>query len=239
MIHPERVRKLNNRPLQKGRFVLYWMQASQRAECNHALEYAVRQANEQKLPVATLFVLTDGFPEANLRHYTFMLEGLKELKGRLEERGAPFLVLRGSPDKEVVKVSRQASMVVTDCGYLRVQREWRKEVAENSPCPVLQVETDVVVPVEEACPKEAYSAAVLRPKISSQLRKYLVPLSETSVKYTMRNQDFSGLNFKKPIPSILSSLSIDRTVKPVSHFRGGPSEASPSARQRRLARGSA
>jgi len=40
--------------------------------------------------VTTLFVLTDGFPEANLRHYTFMLEGLKELKGRLEERGVPF-----------------------------------------------------------------------------------------------------------------------------------------------------
>jgi deoxyribodipyrimidine photo-lyase len=225
MIHSERVRKLNDRPLQKGRFVLYWMQASQRAECNHALEYAVRQANEQKLPVATLFVLTDGFPEANLRHYTFMLEGLKELKGRLEERGVPFLVLRGSPDKEVVKVSRQASMVVTDCGYLRVQREWRKEVAENAPCPVLQVETDVVVPVEEACPKEAYSAAVLRPKINSQSRKYLVSLSETPVKYTMRDQDFAGLNFKKPIPSILSSLSIDRTVKPVSRFRGGTSEA--------------
>jgi deoxyribodipyrimidine photo-lyase len=225
MIHSERVRKLNDRPLQKGRFVLYWMQASQRAECNHALEYAIRQANEQKLPVATLFVLTDGFPEANLRHYTFMLEGLKELKGRLEERGVPFLVLRGSPDKEVVKVSRQASMVVTDCGYLRVQREWRKEVAENAPCPVLQVETDVVVPVEEACPKEAYSAAVLRPKINSQSRKYLVSLSETPVKYTMRDQDFAGLNFKKPIPSILSSLSIDRTVKPVSRFRGGTPEA--------------
>ena len=225
MIHPERIQKLNARPHQKGRFVLYWMQASQRAERNHALEYAIRQANEQKLPVTTLFVLTDGFPEANLRHYTFMLEGLKELKGRLEERGVSFLVLRGSPDKEVMKVSRQASMVITDCGYLRIQREWRKEVAENALCPLVQVETDVVVPVEQACPKEAYSAAVLRPKINGQLRKYLVPLSETLVKHTLRNQDFAGLDLKKPIPNILSSLSIDRAVNPVSHFRGGTSEA--------------
>jgi len=225
MIHPERVRKLNDRSIQKGRFILYWMQASQRAECNHALEYSIRQSNQQKLPVATLFVLTDGFPEANLRHYTFMLEGLKELKGRLEERGVSFLVLRGSPGKEVVKMSRQASMVITDCGYLRIQREWRKEVAEKSPCPVVQVETDVVVPVEEACPKEAYSAAVLRPKINSQLRKYLVPLSETSANHSLRNQDFSGVDLRKTIPSILSPLSIDRTVQPVSHFRGGTSEA--------------
>ncbi len=225
MIHPERVRKLNDRPLQKGRFVLYWMQASQRAEYNHALEYAVRQANEQKLPVTTLFVLTDAFPEANLRHYTFMLEGLKELKGGLEERGISFLILRGSPDQEVIKVSRQASMVVTDCGYLRIQKEWRKEVAENAPCLVEQVETDVVVPVEQACPKEAYSAAVLRPKINRQLGKYLVPMSETPVKNALRNQDFAGLDLKKPIPNILSSLSIDRAIKPVGHFRGGPSEA--------------
>jgi len=225
MIHPERVRKLNERSIQKGRFILYWMQASQRAECNHALEYAIRQANQQKLPVATLFVLTDGFPEANLRHYTFMLEGLKEFKGRLEERGVSFLVLRGSPDKEVVKMSLQASMVITDCGYLRIQREWRKEVAEKSPCPVVQVETDVVVPVEEACPKEAYSAAVLRLKINSHLRKYLVPLSETSANHSLRNQDFSGVDLRKTIPSILSPLPIDRTVKPVSHFRGGASEA--------------
>ena len=125
MIHPERVQKLNARPLQKGRFVLYWMQASQRAECNHALEYAVRQANEEKLPLITLFVLTNGFPEANLRHYAFMLEGLQEVKARLEGRGIHFVALKGTPGKEAVKVSRQASMVVVDRGYLRIQREWR------------------------------------------------------------------------------------------------------------------
>ncbi len=225
MIHPARVQKLNNRPLQRGRFVLYWMQSSQRAEYNHALEYAVRQGNEQGLPVVALFVLTDRFPEANLRHYTFMLEGLQEVKKGLERRGILFAALKGAPDQEVVKVSRQASVVVTDRGYLRVQREWRKEVAENAPCAVLQVETDVVVPVEEACPKEAYSAAVLRPKINGQLRKYLAPLSETQVKHTLRRLDFAGLDLKKSIPAIQSSLSIDRTVPPVNHFRGGTAEA--------------
>ena len=225
MVHPERIRKLNDRPLPKGRFVLYWMQASQRAEHNHALEYAIRQANEQKLPLVTLFVLTDGFPEANLRHYTFMLEGLKDVKKRLEERGVSFVAFKGSPAKEVGKVSRQASMVVTDCGYLRIQREWRKEVAENAPCPVVQVETDVVVPVEEACPKEAYSAAVLRPKINSHLRKYLVPLTETPLKHSLRSLDFAALDLNKSITAILASLSIDRTVQEVNHFQGGTSEA--------------
>jgi deoxyribodipyrimidine photo-lyase len=225
LIHPERVRKLNDRPLQKSRFVLYWMQASQRAEYNHALEYAVRQANEQKLPLVVLFVLTDRFPEANLRHYTFMLEGLREVKGRLQERGILFITMKGSPPEEAVKVSREASLVVADRGYLRVQREWREEVAETAHCPVIQVESDVVVPVEAACAKEAYSAAVLRPKINSQLRKYLAPLAENPVKRTLRSLDFAGLDLEKPISSILSSLSIDRTVPGVNHFHGGTTEA--------------
>jgi len=115
-------------------------------------------------------------------------------------------------------------MVITDCGYLRIQREWRKEVAENALCPLVQVETDVVVPVEQACPKEAYSAAVLRPKINGQLRKYLVPLSETLVKHTLRNQDFAGLDLKKADSTSLFSFH-RRAVNPVSHFRGGTSEA--------------
>jgi deoxyribodipyrimidine photo-lyase len=225
MIHPERIKKLNDRPLQRGRFVLYWMQASQRAEYNHALEYAVRQANEQKLPLVVLFVLTDSFPEANLRHYTFMLEGLKEVEGRLEERGILFITLKRFPPKETVKVSREASLVVADRGYLRVQREWREEVAGTAHCPVIQVESDVVVPVEAACMKEAYSAAVLRPKINAQLQKYMAPLAETPVKQTLRSLDWANLDLKKSIPNILTSLSINRTVPPVSQFRGGTTEA--------------
>jgi len=108
------------------------MQASQRVEYNPCLEYAIRQANEQNLPLVTLFVLTDRFPEANLRHYSFMLEGLKEVKALLEQRGIPLVALRGPMGEGVAKASRQASMVVTDRGYLRVQREWRKEAAENA-----------------------------------------------------------------------------------------------------------
>ena len=39
-------------------------------------------------------------------------------------------------------------------------------------CPLIQVESDVVVPVEEASPKEEYAAATLRPKIKKKLRSF-------------------------------------------------------------------
>jgi deoxyribodipyrimidine photo-lyase len=55
MIEESRIQPLNkNRPT-KGEFVLYWMQASRRAEYNHALEFAINQANETRLPLVVYF----------------------------------------------------------------------------------------------------------------------------------------------------------------------------------------
>ena len=46
MIQPGKIRSLNDQPRRKGRYVLYWMQAAQRAQWNEALEFAIQQANE-------------------------------------------------------------------------------------------------------------------------------------------------------------------------------------------------
>ena len=82
-VSPEQVRELNAAPVTEGRFGLYWMQAAQRAHWNHALENTIEQANNQGLPLVVLFCLLD-FPEANLRHYTFMLQGLADSRWDLE-----------------------------------------------------------------------------------------------------------------------------------------------------------
>jgi len=87
MIQPERIKALNNKVLCDGKYILYWMQAAQRAEYNHALEYAIRRANELKKPVLVSFGITENWPEANLRHYYFMLEGLRETKRNLRSKG--------------------------------------------------------------------------------------------------------------------------------------------------------
>ena len=51
MIQKERIQPLNDRDIIERPFVLYWMQHAQRAECNHALEYAISQANHQEKPL--------------------------------------------------------------------------------------------------------------------------------------------------------------------------------------------
>jgi deoxyribodipyrimidine photo-lyase len=200
------------------------MQASQRTTFNHALEYAIRQANEQDRPVVVVFGITDTFPEANARHYTFMVEGLQEVNLALQRRGIPFVVQHQSPERAALRMAVNASMLVTDRGYLRIQKAWRQEVAEKAPCPVIQVESDVVVPVEVASGKEAYAASTLRPKIKKYLNRFLVPVKETPVKRDALGLQFDSIDIMQA-DIVGAQLRVDRTVTPVSSFRGGAGRA--------------
>lgn len=128
----ERVKMLNGKELSSGKYVLYWMQKSQRAEDNHALEAAVEAANRVDLPLLVVFGLTDAYPEENLRHYTFMIEGLRETGKSLHDRGIKFVVQKGSPAQVALRAGSHAAAIVCDRGYLRHQKVWRKQVAEEA-----------------------------------------------------------------------------------------------------------
>ncbi len=224
MIQPERIQPLNDRPVRHGAFVLYWMQASQREAYNHALEYAIRQGNDRNQPIVVVFGITDRFPEANERHYTFMIEGLREIRQGLQRRGIQFVAKHQSPELAAVGMARNASMVVTDRGYLRIQKAWRQKVAERAPCLVVQVESDVVVPVEVASGKEAYAASTLRPKIKRHLHRFWVPMKETPVKRDSLGLQFDSLDVMQA-DVVQSRLRVDRSVAPVGSFHGGTGHA--------------
>lgn len=219
MIQPERVRFLNSNNIAKGRYVLYWMQQSQRSEYNHALEYAIESANELSVPVVVYFGLTDSYPEATERHYEFMLEGLRETKAALENRGIQLVVKYCSPASGASLIAKDACLIVADRGYLRHQVEWRDLVARRAECPVVMVESDLIVPVEEASPKEDYTAGTFRPKIRRKLSRYLKPLEEHLPKKDSRNIPFESFALST------DRLEIDRSVLPVRWLKGGTSEA--------------
>ena len=74
-----RIRTLcDETPDNTGRYVLYWMQQSQRADHNPALEHAVQIANERGQSVLVGFGLYERYPDANERSFAFLLEGLAE-----------------------------------------------------------------------------------------------------------------------------------------------------------------
>jgi len=224
MIEESRIQPLNRNDTKKGEYVLYWMQASQRTEYNHALEFAITQANERKQPLIVYFGLTDNFPEANERHYYFMLEGLKEVQQALNSRGIGIVIERASPEIGAVRFAKKASLTVCDRGYLKIQKQWRQYVSESIDCPLLQVESDVTVPVETASTKEEYSAATLRRKLLRILYKYLVPLSEETLKIDSSRPNSESYDISD-ITKVVSRLKIDHSIKPVADFRGGTTEA--------------
>ncbi|MCX7679291.1 MAG: deoxyribodipyrimidine photo-lyase [Spirochaetes bacterium] len=223
MIQQARIQYLNSKSLRKGRYLIYWMQQSQRARFNHALEYAIDRSNELSLPLVVCFGLTPHFPHAHRRHYRFMLEGLVETKRVLHSRGIAFVLRIGNPDQVVVELARDAAMVIVDCGYLRIQRQWRKNVAEKIECPLVQVESDVIVPVEVASTKEEYSAKTFRPKIFRKLSEFLVPLSERNPK-----KDSFGLSLFsediEDIDALLESAHIGG-IDGIPFYKGGTSIA--------------
>jgi deoxyribodipyrimidine photo-lyase len=224
MIQPERIRVLNDQPVRQNAYVLYWMQASQRSEWNHALEYAIEQANASGQPVVVLFGLTDSYPEANERHYAFMLEGLRETQHMLAARGITMVVRRERPDSAALSLAGDASLLVTDRGYTRIQRRWREQVGRDAPCRVVQVETDAVVPAEVASEKEEYSAATIRRKINRHLDRFLIPLDETPVKHDSLGLRSDGEDLSD-VAALLRELALDRTVGRQAFYTGGASEA--------------
>ena len=73
----DRVRPLNDLPIRPGAaYVLYWPRNNRRVEGNHALTYAVHQANALNLPVLCCESLNCSSPWANDRFHTFVLDGV-------------------------------------------------------------------------------------------------------------------------------------------------------------------
>ena len=181
LIQPERIAPLNDRKSRDGDYMLYWMQQSQRAQCNHALEYAVRQANEHQQRLLVVFVIPDKDDERTLRQATFMLEGLQQTQNDITSRGIKMVVRIGDPVKVAAELAKNASMVVCDRGYLRSQTTTCREVADQADCRVVCVESDMVIPVETVSDQLEYAARTIRPKIHEHLDEFLVDLSTTAI----------------------------------------------------------
>jgi deoxyribodipyrimidine photo-lyase len=223
MIQPSRIQRLNDRETARGDYVLYWMQQAQRAAGNPALEVAIAEANRLRLPVIVGFGLMSDYPDANRRHYTFMLQGLQETRRALCARGIELVVRCGAP--VAVALAARAALVVSDRGYLGHQRTWRRELAEQVPCRVLQVEGEVVVPVEVASTRPETAARTLRPKLHRLWDDYLEELIEVEPAQPSLDLAVAGEVHLADLDAILDDLQLDGSVPAVLRFQGGTSEA--------------
>ena len=86
-----RLRRLNDAPVASGGdYVLYWMQIYRRLERNHALDYALRCAEEIGRPLVVYEGLRIDYPWASRRHHRFALEGMQANAARAGELGLSY-----------------------------------------------------------------------------------------------------------------------------------------------------
>ena len=110
----ERVVALNDKPVnQRARYVLYWMQMFKRVDNNHALIWAIRKANELKLPLVVYEGLKYYYPWASDRIHTFILEGVEEKRREFASRGIRYLFYlqkdKSSPKNTVATLAQRRS----------------------------------------------------------------------------------------------------------------------------------
>lgn len=221
----KRITILNDKNERDETYVLYWMQQAQRAHHNHALTYTIEVAKELDKPVIVAFALMVDYPEATVRHYTFMLEGLQEVKKELAKRKIKFVLQYGHPEEVIEELAKDAALVVCDRGYLRHQRKWRKSLSDKLNVKLVQIETDVIVPIEEASDKEEYAARTIRKKLMSQLDHFKALPKEPKVSKSSLPLSVTGESFDD-IPALLDELKIPPEPGAVSYcLKGGTSEA--------------
>src|SRR5690349_19409730 len=101
------------------------MQRAQRGVDNPALDVAVQAGDELKKPVVVFFAPVPFYPNANLRHYAFLAEGITDIAQELCKRNVGF-VLRAYPDHSLLKFCEQvrAAMVIGDENPMREPELW-------------------------------------------------------------------------------------------------------------------
>jgi len=149
-----------------------------------------------------------------------MLQGLAETQETLAQRGVAMIARQAEPDAAAIELAAEADLVVVDAGHLRIQRQWRANAARRMDCPLIEVETSMVVPVDVALGRAAWSAAVLRRRIDRDRDRFLTSVRHVTPRHKSVNMGFEGLDLSDP-DSVLLRLEVDRSVPPVKGLRGG------------------
>jgi deoxyribodipyrimidine photo-lyase len=198
--------------------VVYWMSRDQRAHDNWALLFAQELALRHRTGLAVAFCLVPQFLGAGLRHYMFLLQGLKQLLPEFVSLNIPFRLLEGEPGKAIPGFIEAcgAGALVTDFDPLQIKRTWKTQVAEKCRIPFFEVDAHNIVPVWEASPKKEFAAHTLRPKINRLLPEYLVPFPSLH-----KHPHPAGINSKSLDPEEAMKTIRDRSVPEITWLQPG------------------
>jgi deoxyribodipyrimidine photo-lyase len=207
-------------PLKGGRCIVYWMQRAMRIVDNPALDVAIEAGNLLGLPVVVYFSVIPNYPNANLRHYHFLAQGLRDVEEDAAERGVGFVVRR-HPDNSLEAFLEEAgaALLIGDENPCREPERWRRVLQKRLRLPYWTVDADVVVP-SRVFDRSFVLLHHFRPHLKVELPKYLVAGARISPLYPWKPwKALPGFSLSDDIAAGFAKL--DRTVKPVDSFTGG------------------
>jgi deoxyribodipyrimidine photo-lyase len=203
--------------------IVYWMQRAQRGVDNPALDLAVVAANALRKSVVVFFAPVPFYPNANLRHYRFLGDGIPDIATELAKRNVGF-VLRRFPEHSLLRFCDEVkpALVIGDENPMREPEAWRSTAAKKLKVPLWTVDADVIVP-SKLLEKTQYAAHIIRPRLQARIRRFLVASKNPRAK----------VPWKKPVRllslasdfDITDGWQLDRSVSPVASWRGGTTEA--------------
>lgn len=216
----------NDDTLKDCQGVMYWMWRDKRVQDNWALLYAQKVALELNVPLHVSICVPPELGEMTIRHFTFMLEGLKEVAEECSDLNIKFHLLAGSPPDLLTNKflsSHDIGLLVADFSPLKEQLAWLEKISDtvksHNIC-LHQVDAHNIVPVWVTSEKQEYAARTIRPKITKLLPEFLTefpPVIEHPVKY-------KGEATKSCFETVYNSLDVDRKgwgVEPVDTFLPG------------------
>lgn len=203
--------------------IAYWMSRDQRTNDNWALLFAQEWAIREQAPLIVVFCLVPQFLGATIRHYAFMLKGLRELEDALAARNIPFSLLAGDPGETLPGFIREHHIagLVTDFDPLRIKRTWKKSVARSIAIPMHEVDAHNIVPCWIASSKLEYSAHTFRPKIHRLLPEFLDTYPRLETHPTPWGKHQESIDWD----SVTDMLRVDRSIKEITWLTPGEKAA--------------
>ncbi len=187
---------------------------------NPALDVAIEAANLLGLPVVVFFSVIPNYPHANLRHYHFLQQGLRDVAEDAAERGVGFVVRR-HPDNSLERFLEEvgAAMLIGDENPCREPERWRQVLSRRLKLPYWTVDADVVVP-SRVFGRDYFLLHHFRPHLQRELPRFLVPHRKLRPVH-----EWKPANALKSFPLHQDMTAgfnqLNRSVKPVDTFTGG------------------
>jgi deoxyribodipyrimidine photo-lyase len=200
------------------------MQRAMRIADNAALDTAIAAGNLLGIPVVVYFSVIPNYPHANLRHYRFMEQGLRDAAADAAERGVGFVLRRAARNSLLSHLEElRAAMLVGDENPLREPERWRRSLARKLRIPFWTVDADVVVP-SRVFGRSFFLLHHFRPHLQRELPRFLIePANLAPAQRWRPAKKIDGDAIDQDITAGFSDL--DRSIKPVTTIRGGAHSA--------------